>query len=165
MLQPVSIRKQLSRRGVALMIAISVLAILTIITFALAASVGFASQTGKQSAQRHALQSASWFGLDTAKTLLSKSPDELIGKTRTLTLENGVCELSGTATKAEAAYYAYGTFKLRPGDVEVSTQVTLHPGQSDTQTRTYRYLVNVAPGTERVVVLPPQTTPPSDISQ
>ena len=155
MLQPILIRHCHSRRGVAIMIAISILAILTIIGFALAATVDFSGQENKQSALRHEVQSVAWFGLDTAKALLAKTPDEILGKSKTLTLDNGTCAIAAASAKADAPYYANSAFKLRPGDVELSLVVTLQKKKSEPLIRNYNYLVNVAPGTERVVVLPP----------
>ena len=159
MLQPILIRHCRSRRGVAIMIAISILAILTIIGFALAATVDFSGQENKQSALRHEAQSVAWFGLDTAKILLAKTPDEILGKSKTLTLDNGTCAIVAASAKADAAYYANSAFKLRPGDIELSLIVTLQKTvgtkKSEPLVRNYSYLVNVAPGTERVIVLPP----------
>ena len=155
MLRSLYLRPSRNRRGIAIMIAISILAILTMIAFGLAASVDFSGQAGRQAAIRHDLQRNAWFGLDTAKALLAKTPNEILETSKTLTLDNGSCVIAAQPAKAEDTCYSNSAFKLRPSDTIVSVSVTVQIKKDESQTKQFRYLLNIAPGTERVVPLPP----------
>lgn len=143
----------LPRRGVAILTAIGVLAVLTILVAALAASVDSSVRQYKVEASRSQAQSVAWFGLDTAKAMLAKNPAEILGKTRKVPLDGGECEIKAGPAQPNAPYFAAGSaIKPRPGDNEVSISVTLS-GKKPVL-RHYLYLINVAPGTERVIALP-----------
>jgi hypothetical protein len=81
-----------------------------------------------------------------------------LGKPKTLTLDNGTCVITAESAKADAPYYSGSSFKFRSGDVDVALAVTVQGKKSEAQVKHYRYLVNVAPGTERVVALLPTAT-------
>jgi len=139
----------LKRRGVALIIAISVLAILTIIVTGLAASQQAASTHNTHSADRQQALSMIRFGLGCAKSLLAHNPVELAGKPKIVELERGKCVISAKIAPADDPCYKGQFIKPRPLDVIVTIQVE----GPRVASRTQEFLVNVSDTGKRVIRL------------
>jgi hypothetical protein len=137
------------RRGVALIIAISVLAILTIIVTGLAASQQAASTHNTHSADRQQALSMIRFGLGCAKSLLTHNPVELAGKPKIVELEQGKCVISAKIAPADDPCYKGQFIKPRPLDVIVTIQVE----GPRVASRTQEFLVNVSDTGKRVIRL------------
>ena len=137
------------RRGVALIIAISVLAILTIIVTGLAASHQAASAHNTHSADRQQALSMIRFGLGCAKSLLAHNPVELAGKPKIVELERGKCVISAKIAEPANPCYSGRFIKPRPGDVIVTIQAEGPRAAS----RTQEFLVNVSDTGKRVIRL------------
>jgi hypothetical protein len=137
-----------SRRGVALLVAISVLGILTILAMGLAASQQVTRDlSANQNVRAGALRGIQ-LGLDVAIAGIPK------GLTEGRAAENADVPFSWRAEAAtpEAACYAGEHLAPRPGDMMVTAS-----GRSLTRKGSIvaerRYLVNLQPGTERRVCL------------
>jgi hypothetical protein len=136
-----------SRRGVALIIAISVLAILTIVVMGLATSFEAARVQTSHSAAREEAASIIRFGLGHAKALLAHSPGELVGKEKVVTLGGGKCVLSAKNAEPSNACYSGKFIKPRPGDV----LVTIRAEGAKALSLTEEFLVNVSGAGSRVI--------------
>lgn len=139
-----------SRRGVAIIIAVSVLAILTIVVFGLAASLRFAADNETAGQNRQTAVSLINTGLDYGLGLLAQNPAEILGKTRVIPFENAAVTIFCRQAVPGDACYAGKFLVLRPGDAILTIRV--HHGKEPRITRlTQEYLVNATAGQERVV--------------
>ena len=146
-----SARMRLSwrRRGVALIIAISVLAILTIIVTGLAASLEAAAAHSAHSAGRQEALSMVRFGLNYAKSLLTRSPADLAGKPKVLETDQGKCVISAKIAQADDPCYK-GRF-IKPRSLDVI--LTIHVEGPRAASLTQEFLVNVSETGKRVIRL------------
>ena len=144
----ISDQRRTGRRGVALLIAISVLGILTILAMGLAASQQVTRDlTANRSVRAKALRSAQ-LGLDIAIASIPK------GLTKGHAAAQSDTPFSWRAQTAspDAACYATEYLAHRPGDMIVTVS-GLAPTRKGSILAERQYLVNLQPGTERRVCL------------
>jgi len=154
-------------RGVAILIAISVLAILTILVMALGYSLDSSQHAqGAESAKVRGERLAR-AGFDYAIAMLGRIPGSLTEPREVdLALSEGECHIA--ARRAQAGESFYGSFvHLRPGDVVLTVTASLRKGRPMLQV-TQTYLVNLSPAFPRRLLCQesvPKSLPPRPQAQ
>jgi hypothetical protein len=142
-----------SRRGFAVIAAIGVLVVLTILTMAFSASHFQAMHNCNGSHQRGSAYALARAGVDTATALLRKSPDKILGRNVVYTAKGGEYRISAVQPKPEDAVYAGGFLKPRPGDAVVAVGVKIAGLSGYSYCLDRKYLVNAnAAGARRLML-------------
>jgi len=136
-------------RGVAILIAISVLAILTILVWSLAYSAGTAQQAQSAGFTRLRADHLARAGYDYAVAILGRMPGELPeAREMDLALEEGKCHIAAKPTRADDAVYSGKFLRQRPGDVLLTVTASVKSG-AFVEKASHVYLVNVNPSHPR----------------
>jgi hypothetical protein len=148
-MRPISHRLLLRPRGVALIMAISVVAVLTILIMGLAASQQNAAQTRSMQAERHAALASARDGYDCAIGMLKNFVGPLT-ETREANYVVGRfdCRMEGRPAAPDEPIYHGAFVQFRKGDVHLTITTTTR-GVSDSFSMVQEYLVNVNPTQER----------------
>lgn len=141
-----------TNRGVALIIAISVLAILTTLIMGLAYSADQARQGELLSSTNDRAGHLTRLGFDVAVATLAATPSTAAAaKDLDVTLQEGTCHVSLRPTAAAEPIYAGNFIKMREGDVLVKVLATIRKGAA-TQKATHTYLLNINPAHPRRIL-------------
>jgi Tfp pilus assembly protein PilX len=140
------------RRGVALIVAIAVSAILTVLVVGLSASHSVARQGNVASMLGHQARVLARAGLDTAMVLLAQVPAGSAVPKRTFTAEGGAYDVEIRPAGADEPAYDDQALAHRPGDAIVTVSAVARRGPHRRQVN-QRYLVNASPDRARRVRL------------
>jgi hypothetical protein len=145
------------RCGAALVIALSVLAILTILVTALAASLQVAANRGASAQTRQKARQLIRLGLESARTQIAKGAPGTLPST--FATPQGACELAVRAAAPGDATYESPLLAHRPGDYEVTVAATVRHATRNLRIE-HVYLVNTSPNAARQVRLAANVTQP-----
>jgi hypothetical protein len=142
---------------VAVLIAISVLAILTVIVMALAYSTGMARNDESRGARQLRASHLARAGLDYAVARIEAARGNAAGVDGlNLALQEGLCRIAAKPTTASDAVYSDSFLKFRPGDAMVTVRAAAGKGANSYEA-VQTYLVNAGPGQPRRVLLKQET--------
>lgn len=143
------------QRAVALLVAISVLAILTMLVMALVFSTETAQQMQRTANNQMRAEEIARSALGLTLTVLAKLPEPLAApKEYTAQLADSLCRIAAAPADGASPLYANQFIQYRPGDTLIEIRVQDEkPGQSPE--RSFYYLVNAAPQHPRRIALWP----------
>ena len=142
-----------SRRGFAILVAISVLTVLTILIFSLATVSDFTMRNNHRSKQDQQSHNLARTGLDGALQLLRKDTQTLLTSEVRFALGTGSVVIYARPTSPDDDWYESAYFSQRPGDYFLTVRALPGPKGSRFNSIEQLYLVNVQSGNERVVLL------------
>jgi hypothetical protein len=146
-----------ARRGAALVAALAILVILTILVFGLAAMVDFTVANDARGAHRQDASSLARTGLQGAVSLLESNSQKILTDELILEFETGVCVVSVRPASADSHWYQNDYLQNRPGDVLLTVRATPVPKGRNAHSLQQIYLVNAQAPYKRVVLLKDQT--------
>lgn len=143
-------------RGVALISAIAVLGVLTILLTALAFSQQTSLGQRAQSQSRDETEGMVRFALQASQGLLLRAPGRIIDNESRFEFDAGLCVCTGRLARDGDSWYQSPWLARRQGDVHLTVRVE-PSGNLPAMTR--RFLVNASPENRRIIPLSRQVTP------
>lgn len=144
-----------AQRAVALLVAISVLAILTMLVMALAFSTETAQQMQRIAENQIRTEETARSAIGLALAVLAKMPEPITDrKEYTAQLADSQCSIAAAPAPETAPWYANHFIQYRPGDILIEIRVqAAKPSQASE--KAFYYLVNVVPQHPRRIALWP----------